>query len=605
MLLINKMLLKMAKGLWSWIIVITLLKMLVLAGTAGFAKTLSGFLGNITDPSLSVREFSQAALWALLNALLILAGELLTGRAEYLCAAKARISLRRRIFEKILLLDVGKIEKTGGPGAVLAAAVDGVEAMQLYYVKYLPGLCYCFLAPGYLFFRLEAASRKTAFFLLAVTLILVPANNLFRGIVQKLKDRYWTSFRNLTAYYLESLQNLTAIKLFNQDERRTETLKARADDFNCGIMAVMRSNFRSFLFSDGVIYTSIGIAALIVTGQIKNGTVPLSSGLLTLMLSYSFFTSIRQLMSAAHQALAGIAASQNIAEFLDIDPSRPSKPFETRPEKDGFTGIRLSNVAYSYTGREPAVQDISLDIPKGKVTALAGPSGCGKSTLAGLLARFFDPLPGGTITMEGTDYLCFSPDELRRRISMVPQQVGIFSGSVADNLRIAKPGAGEAEMLEALDLAGLKNWVLSLPEGLAADVGDGGAKLSGGQRQKIGIARVLLRDAPYIIFDEATSSVDPESEREIWACIANLARTRTLIIISHRLSAIRNADVIYVLEKGRLTGGGRHQELMARNGLYRQLVLEQEALERYGEAARIKAAYGRARAGTEKKELTL
>jgi ATP-binding cassette subfamily C protein len=554
MLLINKILLKMARGLWLWMFLILVCRMAVLVGTAGFARTVSDFLGNMTNPRLTMENFSGAVLAAFINALIILGGEVLLGQAEYWCTARARISLREQIFSKILLLDVGKAEKTGGTGAVLAAAAEGVEAMQVYYSRYLPGLGYCFLAPLYLFWRLKDASLPAAIFLLTVTVLLIPANNLFRGIVTKLKDSYWGSFRDLTAYYLESLQNLTTIKLFNQDERRQETLKSKADDFNRRIMEVMRINFRSFLFSDGVIYVSIGVAVVLAGRQLLAGTIDPSAALMVLMLSYGFFSSIRQLMSATHQALTGIAAAQNISALLDLESGRPSLPYAVHPAADGFTGIRLRNIRFSYTGRKDVLKGIDLDIERGKVTALAGRSGCGKSTVAGLLMRFFDPAIQGEniITIEGVDYRCFSPDELRKRISMVPQQVGIFSGTIADNLRVAKPDASDGELWDVLDQARLKDWVASQPEGLSIDVGDGGVKLSGGQRQKIGIARVLLSPAPYLIFDEATSSVDVENEQDIWACIAGLARTRTLIIISHRLSTIRNADTIYVLEKGRV-----------------------------------------------------
>ncbi|MDR2101504.1 MAG: ATP-binding cassette domain-containing protein [Treponema sp.] len=587
MLLINKILLRMSRGVRGWIVLITLLRVLVLVGTAGFAGVVSSFLGNIADPRMGAGDFSRAVWAAFLNALIILVGELLIGEAEYRCTARARLSLREGIFSKLLELDVGNVEKLGGPGAAIASAADGVESMQLYYSKYLPGLCYCFCAPVYLFFRLKDVSFPAALFLLIVTLVLVPGNNLFRGLVNKLKDNYWTSFRNLTSYYLESLQNLTTIKLFNQDKRRTDFLETKARDFTDRIMDVMRTNFRSFLFSDSVIYVSVSIAVVIVCRQLLKGEITLSSALLVLMLGYGFFSSIRQLMNVTHQALAGIAAAQNISALLELDASRAVINRGEKAEEGNFDGIRMSHVSFSYSGRHNVVEDISLDFPRGKVSALVGRSGCGKSTIAGLLMRFFDP-PGGAsrIFFEGRDYQSFTPEELRRMISMVPQQVGIFGGTVEDNLRIAKADASQEELLEALSSARLKDWVLAQPEGLKTDVGDGGAKLSGGQRQKIGIARVLLSNAPYIIFDEATSGIDRESEDEIRACIADLSKTRSLILISHRLAAIRGADRIFVLAGGALAEAGRHEELMARRGLYYDLVREQEALERYGEGIR-------------------
>src|SRR5699024_10578433 len=219
------------------------------------------------------------------------------------------------------------------------------------------------------------------------------------------------------------------------------------------------------------------------------------------------------------------------------------------------------------------------DVPRGKTVALVGLSGSGKSTIASLLMRFYD-LEQGRILLEGWDYTSFPPEELRKRVILVPQSVSLFSGTIAENLRIAAPNATRGDMLEALDQVRLGDWVRTQPLGLDTPVGDAGAKLSGGQRQKLGIARALLCRAEYILFDEATSSVDMESEREIWNCIEELAQTRTLVLISHRLSTIRSADVIYVLENGAIAQQGSHGELMAEPGLYRRLVEEQARLER-------------------------
>ena len=579
MLLINQTLWRMSKGIRGWILFIAALKMLVLVGTARFATTISVFLGDLYSPQMSAEMFIQAVLSAASAALIMLFGEILIGEAEYRCTAVARISLREQIFVKVLQLDVGNAEKIGATSAV-ASAVDGVEQMQVYYSKYLPGLLYGFVTPFYLFFRLKEASLPVATFLLFVTLAILPANNIFRQVIQRLKTDYWASFRDLTGYYLESLQSLTTLKLFNQDERRTQVLRQKADHFNGIIMDVMKVNFVAFLFTDGIIYTAMFSALGFTCWQLSQGNVTFSSAMMVLLLGYSFFASTRQLMNSTHQALTGIAAAQNIADLLDIDTSRPSLPLA--PSQDtAFRGITMRGVSYAYVGREPVIKSISLDIAKDKVTALVGQSGCGKSTLAGLLLRFFDPIEG-EICIDGVDYSCYTPERLRQQVIMVPQYVSIYSGTIADNLRVASPQATETEMLEVLDRVRLKMWVQKQPLGLLTDVGDAGAKLSGGQRQKIGIARVLLSDAPYIVFDEATSSVDVESEKEIWACIAELAETRTLVIISHRLSTIQNADCIYVLKEGTVVDRGTHEELASHDGLYRELVEEQQELEQHG-----------------------
>ena len=580
MLLINKTLLRMSRGVRVWIVLIAALKVVVLVGVAVFAGAMSGFLGNLLHPQISAEGWTMAIGRAFIAAVVMLAGEFLVGEVEVLCTAKARLKLREQIFSKILLLDVGNIDKIGATSAV-ASAVDGVEAMQTYYSKYLPGLLYCMVAPIYLYFRLRSASSSVALFLLIVSLALTPANNIFRKVVDKLRTDYWSSFRDLTGYYLESLRSLTTLKLFNRDSARTEVLREKAEKFNQTIMSVMKINFIAILFSDSIIYFAVFGGLVIVCTQLISGTVALEGALMIFMLGYSFFSSFRQLMGAAHQALPGVAASQNIAELLDLDVTRSYNPSFSEKEFSDFEGIRLEHVSFSYEGRDVGLKEASIDIPRGKVTALVGKSGSGKSTVAGILMRFFDPA-NGRILLDGHDYVAFTPDALREKIVMVPQAVNIFSGTVAENLRLAKPDATEEEMWSALDIVRLGDWMRSQEAGLLTDVGDAGGKLSGGQRQKIGIARVLLCDAPYIIFDEATSSVDVDSEQEIWACIADLAETKTLIIISHRLATIRQADRIYVLSGGRVSDSGTHEELMSREGLYRELVDEQTVLENHG-----------------------
>ena len=578
MLLINKTMLDLSKGLRRYIICIALLKVAVLAATAQFAQNISAFMGNMLAPSMTAADLKGAILSAFFAAAIMLIGELVIGEIEFRCTAKSRILLREKIFSKMLELDVGNIEKIGATRAV-TDAVDGVESMQIYYSKYLPGLLYSLLAPIYLFFRLKDVSFKVALMLFAVSFIIMPINNIFRKMIDTLKKEYWGSFSDLTAYYLESLRSLTTIKLFNQEDNRFETLKTKAYNFKSIIMKTMKMNFSSFLLTDTMIYAAVFIAAIMTCGEVVKGNLSLSGALMVLMLSYSFFTAVRSLMNATHQALTGVAAAQNVAEILDIDTSRP---YHAQDKKENADGIVLKDVDFSYDKKRKILSDVNIDIEKGKMTAFVGKSGCGKSTIASLLMRFLDA-DSGKITIDGTNYISISPEELRKNIVMVPQTVTIFTGTIRENLLIANPTATDEEMWQALEDAKLADWVKSLPEGIDTQVGDAGGKLSGGQRQKTGIARALLKNAPYIIFDEATSSVDINSENEIWDCINSLAPKRTPIVISHRLSTIGKADMIYVINGGKVREKGNHRQLMAENGLYKDLVTEQLRLENHGE----------------------
>lgn len=593
MLLINKTLIKMSKGVRGWIVIIAVLKMVTLVGTILFSKTIATFLGDLYQPSLSQNELFGAVISALLASVLILIADLLTGEAEYRCEAKARISLRKQIFDKILELDVGKVEIIGASNAISSVG-DGVELMQVYYTRYLPSLIYSLLAPILLFFQLKDTSLLVAAILLVISFALPLLNNYFRSMIDQLKKEYWTSFQELTSYYLESLKSLVTLKLFNQDQTRHDHLKNKADVFNQSTMSIMKMNFTSFLVSDGLIYAGVVIATIIGCYQMSQGRLDVSQAILVLMLSYSFFASIRQLMNVTHDALSGIAATIKVEEILDLNIERKSQTeAQTDQEilknysKDDLTylhnyqGIIGKDINFKYHEKRLVLNNLSFAIPKGKTTAIVGKSGCGKSTLASMIMRFIDP-DSGYLFFEGQGYLNQSPEQLRKNIIMVPQKVSIFGGSLEENLRIAKPDASITEILNVLKQVHLYSWLVSLPEGLSTDLGDSGSKLSGGQRQKIGLARALLSDAPYIIFDEATSSVDRESEDEIWECIKELEQSRTLIIISHRLSTIQHADNIVVLNQGRLVEQGSHRELLEKQGEYYQLVKEQELLENHG-----------------------
>lgn len=581
MLLLNRTLIRMAKGLWGWIFLITALKLGTLIGTALFAGILSGTLGSLTALDMTAAKAGTAVLNALLTAVAMLVCELLTGEAVYRCTAKARQTLRTEIFSKVLELDVGNVERIG-PVSAITSSVDGVEAMTVYYSQYLPWLLYSILAPIYLFFQLKNVSLPVAVVLFALSIVIMPVNNIYRKHIESLKSDYWNSLEDMTGYYLENVQGLTTFKLYGQDERRTDGLRAKAENFNRRIMDVMKVNFQSFLLTDGLIYVGVVLSTVIAGQQLLSGSISFASALMVLMLSFGFFSSVRQLMGATHSALAGVSAADKVEKLLAIDTTRPYHP-EIKKESPAYAGIEIRHAVFSYSARKTAIRDVSLKIPRGKMTALVGLSGCGKSTIASLLMRFSD-LESGSILIDGQDYTSIKPEDLRKKIIMVPQYVSLFSGTIAENLRIAAPNATDEELLQALSDVRLKDWVTAQPEGLNTPVGDAGSRLSGGQRQKIGIARALLCRAEYIIFDESTSSVDVESEREIWNCIGELALTRTLIIISHRLSSIRNADCIYVLENGKIAESGVHDTLMHNDGLYRKLVTEQLELEKQGEA---------------------
>ena len=576
MLFMNKTLLRLARGLWLWILAIAGVSFLTLVGTTALAEIIAGFLGSLFEPQEALSSAGSAIRGALVVALFTFCAQMGKGLLEYKTAAEARTSMRRMIFSRVLELDAGGIEKIG-PVSAITASVDAVEQMQMYFSTYLPSLICSILAPVYLFFHLKNISMPVALLLLAVSLVLLPVNNLFRCRIEQIRKTYWKSLDDMTGYYMDSLRGLTTLKLFDRDQEHSRILGEKADILNYNINCFMKVNFTSFLVTEAMIYAAILFALVNSAGRIADGSMTIAQALIVLMLSYSYFASAKELMNASHSALTAIAAAGKVEEILDTDTSRPYEP--SLPEDpELFEGIRMDHVSYGYEGRIRALQDISLTVPKGTVAALVGLSGCGKSTTASLLMRFCDPL-SGKIYIEGKDYCSMKPEELRKHIAMVPQQVNLFSGTIRENLLLADPDAKDAALLEALEEAGLGAFIRSQSKGLDSDVGNAGSSLSGGQCQKMGIARALLSRAEYMIFDEATSSVDPQSEKEIWETIGHLAESRTLIIISHRMSSVQNADCIYVLRDGRVAQHGTHEVLMAEAGLYKELVVRQQAME--------------------------
>ena len=508
MLLLNKTLLRLARGLWQWILAIAAVSFLTLVGTTALAEIVSQFLGSLFEPQVVLSTVKSAVGAAFLASVFTFLAQLVKGLIEYKTAAKARSTMRKTIFSKVMELDAGGIEKIG-PTSAITAAVDAVEQMQAYFSSYLPSLIFSVIAPIYLFFHLKNISLIVAVLLLFVSLILFPLHNVFRGKIEALRKTYWRSLDDMTGYYMDGLRGLTTLKLFDRDREHSRVLGEKADVLNKNINAFMKINFTSFLVTELLIYAAITVSLVICITGMRNGDITIAQALTVLMLSYSYFSAIRQLMSASHSALTAISAAGKVEEILQTDTSRPYNP-ELPADPEHFDGIRMEHVSYGYEGRSRALQDVSLTIPRGSSVALVGLSGCGKSTAASLLMRFCDP-DQGTIFIEGKEYRSVTPQQLRTNIAMVPQQVNLFSGTIRENLLLADPNANDEKLKEALSEAGLGSFLKTLPKGLDSDVGNAGAALSGGQRQKMGIARALLSEAQYMIFDEATSSVDPQS----------------------------------------------------------------------------------------------
>ena len=574
MLLLDKTLLKMAKGLWIWIISLVVIRVCSLVMITNFASNISYFLGNMMSPTFTHDEIRNVVIQIIIVSILIFVFQLIQGELEYRAQAAARSSIRQKLFTKTMSLDAGYIEKIG-PNSAITSAVDGVEQMQVYFSVYLPSLIFSVIAPVYLFTKIYPSSFFIACILLVVSFVLLPLHNVFRYRIEKLRKSYWKSLEDMTGYYLDSIRGLSTLKLFDQSDKHAEVLGEKADYLNRQINEFMKVNFTSFLVTEGIIYITLFLCVFIAINGFVNKTMDLSSVLMILLLGYSYFGSIRQLMSATHDALTAVSAATRAEEILAVE----SEKIRQNKKQDSYQeGILLKDVSFSYEGRKEVLQNINIEIEKSKTTALVGLSGCGKSTIASMLMKFIYP-SSGAIYLNGKDYACMNREEIAKYIVMVPQTVSLFNDTIRNNLLVANPFASDEQLWQVLHEVSLDKHIQKMSDGLDAMVSEFGSNLSGGQKQMMDIARALLTDAEYIIFDEATSAVDPESEKIIWDCIDKLSKKRTLIIISHRLSAIRNADQIIVLRAGAVEEIGNHDELMKNHGLYRDLVEEQNKLE--------------------------
>ncbi len=574
MLLLDKTLLKMTKGLWGWILSLVVIRVCSLVMITSFATHISYFLGNMMNPSFTRDEIRNVVIQIIIVSVLIFVFQFIQGELEYRSQAAARSSIRQKLFTKTMSLDAGYIEKIG-PNSAITSAVDGVEQMQVYYSVYLPSLIFSVIAPIYLFTKIYPSSFLIACILLVVSFVLLPLHNIFRYRIEKLRKSYWVSLEDMTGYYLDGIRGLSTLKLFDQSDKHAEVLGEKADYLNHQINEFMKVNFTSFLVTEGIIYITLFICVLIAVTGLSNQTMKLSSVLMILLLGYSYFGSIRQLMSATHDALTAVSAASRAEEILAVKTAEIEQEGKHNMSQDS---IVLEDVSFSYEGRKEVLHHVNIKIEKSKITALVGLSGCGKSTVASMLMKFIYP-SSGAVYLNGEDYACMNRKEIGEYIVMVPQTVNLFSDTIRNNLLLANPSATDEKLWQVLKEVSLDKHIRRMSEGLDTMVSESGSNLSGGQKQMMGIARALLTDAEYIIFDEATSAVDPESEKIIWQCIEKLSKKRTLIIISHRLSAIRHADQIIVLQAGVVEEVGNHEELMKNHGLYRTLVEEQNELE--------------------------
>ena len=483
-------------------------------------------------------------------------------------------NLRKIIFEKTLKLGLAysQLFKTQ---ELIHLSVDNVEQLEVYFGGFLTQFYYCIVSSFILFFSIAYFNLKIAFILLGFSLAIPLSLYIILNKVKKIQKKYFAKYMNVGTLFLDSLQGLTTLKIYGTDEKREEEIAKMSEEFRIETMRVLKMQLLSIALINWIIYAGTILAIVTSVKLFLGGSLGLFPMLFIFMLAPEFFIPMRTLTSLFHVAMTGVSAAENIISFVDS----PERNTDGNKEFKNENEIKVSKLNFSYPDGTQSLKDIEMSFKKGNLTAVVGHSGCGKSTLVSVLSGELKSKEN-EIFVDDIDIQNIKIEDKIKNILKITHDSHIFFGTVRENLAMANENLSDETMIEVLKK--VKLWdIFSKNKGLDTSLESQGKNLSGGQAQRVALARALLYDASVYIFDEATSNIDIESEEIILNIIYSLSKEKTVIYISHRLPAIKNADCIYVMDKGKIIESGEHIKLYAKKGLYYEMYRHQEELETY------------------------
>lgn len=524
---------------------------------------------------------------------------IISAKMSYLSSKSVKKTLREKIYLKLLSLGAAYKESVK-TSEVVQVAVEGCDQLETYFGAYLPQFFYAMLAPLTLFIVLMFVNIPSA----VVLLICVPMIPVSIAVVQtwakKLLSKYWGQYTALGDTFLENLQGLTTLKIYQADEFKNKQMNEESEKFRKITMKVLTMQLNSITIMDLIAYGGAALGVIMAATQFRSGNISIAGAMLIIMLSADFFIPLRRLGSYFHIAMNGMAASDKIFKLLDYeeDISKENCINELQRLEENRKGITkcnfpkdasiiCRNLSFSYKDNpdKEIINNANLRFTKGSLTALVGESGCGKSTIAAILMGRNKGYKGSIsvddIKSSDIELSYIAEESLMKNVAYISHQSFLFKGTVKDNLIMAKNDATDDELWNVLNRVNLGDFLRS-ENGLDTKLTEEGRNFSGGQRQRLALARALLHNSSYYIFDEATSNIDVESEDLIMQLIYELAKDKTVIMISHRLANVENADCIYVLDKGNVAGSGTHKELLNSCSVYSKLWNTQMDLENYG-----------------------